>query len=1222
MNNIPQHPTTLRHIRTKIQHLIETGKINENPTQPTNTSTQQITNQDNALDNEDMELETALQRDQTDEYEPHNIRIGTLNTRSLQGKIEIIENIMQRRCIDIMILTECNLGLYTGIDSQWLVACTRNENNPKYTVAVMAKPELHAYIAQKNHDPEGKWITIEMGEWSISGIYLNPAMSNIEAQAKLEELLKTTKKNPQLKTIITGDFNARFGSLVGDHRSNERQYFINILTQHDMSPVIPQGHKYTFEEHAHQALTPLGLRTTRTKRSIVDYIFISSDLSDKIMNTTVLFEEDTGSDHHAIVTTIQISSPLPTQQPITFKRIDTYKITKLINTIKHQKKVSPCGPISREELIAEQYGLKLIQNVTDIQNKTHDYERYRHDPFEIRTNKLDELEEEIRNTIYDTTVEVFGLKECRKKPKPYFNCQELKEAIHRRNIWYRRRRNARNEATRNEAHEQYTTTLKQISRLCRKLKRKAYKEYLEKIDNAPVNAKLKMLRCLKNRKMQDASSTPLASDITSMNIYATFFENSFSNKFEPPNNTCDPTHYDHLTNDFDRGLHLVQKQLISAAIARLAWAKATGPDKLPNEIFSISPKHISELLQPLFQLTIKYGCTPSSWRHIHIVPIWKKKGSPKDISNYRPISLANSIRKIFELTLLDELVNHIEPLSIEQNGFRKRRGCPDAAATMDYLISKQRRVSHKHPLHLCLLDISKAYDSVPHRHLFYRLQQKHLPGWLIRILAGLFTNCSSNIVIKGTTSRRIQHTAGLLQGSTLSPILYSAFIDNLSTQLRAQGPTLSLGQIRINHILYADDAILFSDSPIKLQQLITTASTHSIQNFYRYNVTKCEYIKPPPSEEDYPQENQQLLTIYNEAIPEKTHVQYLGITFTHKGYSAPDHISILSNRFLKSLYFFKHFGLHTKGLSFKSKISLYKSFIRPTCEYGISIGVLHKSSERKLDSLQLAALSSMFSVNKKTSLDAMLLLSYLPSMKQRHERLAAAFMHRIQFAPPNHILHQVKLDSSSSTFNNSIKHQQKHNTHWLEFQRQLTTAYLTQDIEKIRELKKHFPTSISKTIIHQDLQKKSTSSPSFYAQQIYIPVINNNNYNHRLLPKMSPILEKVGISNLTHRLRILWCLGKLGSRINICKKCNKYPADQQHMNACMAWTQKLNMEAEVDVRVAGGMNTALYLYARDLSEDLLENIDLELALAWKTCRGFPAKIHGIDIVEFYQLVKN
>ena len=83
------------------------------------------------------------------------------------------------------------------------------------------------------------------------------------------------------------------------------------------------------------------------------------------------------------------------------------------------------------------------------------------------------------------------------------------------------------------------------------------------------------------------------------------------------------------------------------------------------------------------------------------------------------------------------------------------------------------------------------------------------------------------------------------QGSPLSPILYSLFINDLCEVLNAlkdtPGATRLYGRL-FRCLLYADDIVLFSNFAHDMGNMLFTVEQHSFRNRYRFGIAKCETI--------------------------------------------------------------------------------------------------------------------------------------------------------------------------------------------------------------------------------------------------------------------------------------------------------------------------------------------------------------------------------------------
>ena len=178
-------------------------------------------------------------------------------------------------------------------------------------------------------------------------------------------------------------------------------------------------------------------------------------------------------------------------------------------------------------------------------------------------------------------------------------------------------------------------------------------------------------------------------------------------------------------------------------------------------------------------------------------------------------------------------------LSKEQGGFREGRSTIDQVFCLDKVTKFIRRQGRK--VFIAFLDIKAAYDSVPRGELWRQCENQGLDHVTISCLRSLFDHNSAQLVVSQHRSRPIALPAGVLQGSVLSPLLYSIYLDPLVEKLRAHGPRISFpnDSTGINSLLYADDIALIASSPRDLRRLLTTAEEDSLERGYRFSPQKC-----------------------------------------------------------------------------------------------------------------------------------------------------------------------------------------------------------------------------------------------------------------------------------------------------------------------------------------------------------------------------------------------
>ena len=95
-------------------------------------------------------------------------------------------------------------------------------------------------------------------------------------------------------------------------------------------------------------------------------------------------------------------------------------------------------------------------------------------------------------------------------------------------------------------------------------------------------------------------------------------------------------------------------------------------------------------------------------------------------------------------------------------------------------------------------------------------------------------------------SESFQVSNGVRQGGILSSYLFNVYIDDLSSRLNGLAIGCALGDLLINHLMYADDLVLISPSTRGLSKLIDECQKYGIEFDILYNPLKSAvmFIKP------------------------------------------------------------------------------------------------------------------------------------------------------------------------------------------------------------------------------------------------------------------------------------------------------------------------------------------------------------------------------------------
>ena len=217
-----------------------------------------------------------------------------------------------------------------------------------------------------------------------------------------------------------------------------------------------------------------------------------------------------------------------------------------------------------------------------------------------------------------------------------------------------------------------------------------------------------------------------------------------------------------------------------------------------------------------------------------------KKNNAVDVKDFRPISLVGSVYKLLSKVLANRLKVVLGSLISEsQNAFVGGRQILDSVLIANECLDS--RLKSLVPGVVCKLDIEKAYDHVNWDALFYLLDRMGFGvrwrGWI----KACISTVRFSIIVNGSPIGFFGNSRGLRQGDPLSPLLFLLIMEVLSRILKKTedygllrgflvGPTNSIG-VRISHLLFADDTILFCnasrDQLLSIRLTLTCVGYHS-----------------------------------------------------------------------------------------------------------------------------------------------------------------------------------------------------------------------------------------------------------------------------------------------------------------------------------------------------------------------------------------------------------
>lgn len=231
------------------------------------------------------------------------------------------------------------------------------------------------------------------------------------------------------------------------------------------------------------------------------------------------------------------------------------------------------------------------------------------------------------------------------------------------------------------------------------------------------------------------------------------------------------------------------------------------------------------------------------------VLIKKPRASGSDPANYRPIALQPVMTKLLSKCVECQIWKQVEDgsvhLSDTQAGFRPNRSRYDLIfllrCAQEHFQPGGRKMPRAcdHRVFAAFLDITKAYDSVPHIKIIECLRKAGVKEPLIHVVLDLLTNRTT--IIYGHT---IKIGRGVPQGDPLSPLLFILIMQPLSDALaQYQGGGITLpGDLLLKDLLYADDIGLLAESIEELQGMLQVCEKWALENGFTFSVGKSKVM--------------------------------------------------------------------------------------------------------------------------------------------------------------------------------------------------------------------------------------------------------------------------------------------------------------------------------------------------------------------------------------------
>ena len=560
----------------------------------------------------------------------------------------------------------------------------------------------------------------------IINVYFPYKQNSDEHRVQYLDVLSTVENillaNPTAKFIITGDFNYN----VYDDRQlmsstiNEFMHNYDLFCTHDLDPSFDPNHSYTRSCAKGET------------QSLLDFIFVSSALRDRVKRCEIRYDGRNPSDHCPISMQLDVV-PLVTG--------DGSHTRSRVNCI---KKRIPWSQISRDELVRYKSVMEeMLDSLTvpaDIVHGENLCFCERH-IFQINNYYCSLL------SILEVADSLLPRKSPNGKKGKDFWTEELshlkRESVEAYDKWISDGRPSSGPSyeRKKDIHYKYKAELRRCRRMMASEKSEALGESLM---NKNFNSfwrdwkRMSQARCPPVNRIDNAKNEP---DIAS--AFQSYFQeiygvnNTESHKeLQREFATKFPSYFDAKRNESISPFFLSWNDMITIS-GKLKEGKSSTSFLTAEHILHGSPK-LAIHLHLLFNSFIQHSFVPMDFLQGTISPVVKNSsGDLHSTDNYRGVTLSSVFAHMFENGLRLKFGSYLTSHNL-QFGFKPKHSVNHAVFTLKSCVNffTERGSS----VYVAFLDFSKAFYTISHCGLFLKLMDRNVPLCFLMVIMFWYMN--------------------------------------------------------------------------------------------------------------------------------------------------------------------------------------------------------------------------------------------------------------------------------------------------------------------------------------------------------------------------------------------------------------------------------------------------------------------------------------------------
>jgi hypothetical protein len=376
---------------------------------------------------------------------------------------------------------------------------------------------------------------------------------------------------------------------------------------------------------------------------------------------------------------------------------------------------------------------------------------------------------------------------------------------------------------------------------------------------------------------------------------------------------------------------------VAARIKRMKQDSAAGPDGILKK--HVAPQITQEILRLFYCLITACGLQPSMWKEHRTTLLLKQGKDPAIAENYRPVTIGSIVSRVY-WGILDRKIRARINFTPRQKGFVYEAGCFN---DVHILCETIKLAKVRNGLVAVQLDISKAFDTIPHEAIEDSLTKKGIPKYLAEMIRGSYKDITTNIS-GGEAEVPMQIKRGVKQGDPLSPFIFNAILEPLLLELENTGGFPINQSCSVSTLAFADDIFLLAEDLEKAKEQLSRTENYLEGLNMKISAEKCTAFRICTRQDSWFLEDPTLQTNDGTKIPyagADTTLRYLGGKISPwKGLVAEG----VEEDFRTTLK-----RVETTALKPHQKINLISAYIVPQFIYTLVLALVPVTTVRRLD---------------------------------------------------------------------------------------------------------------------------------------------------------------------------------------------------------------------------------------------------------------------------------